>query len=146
MAHETLDIIDRIDVGIPGPNGEPGKKGDKGETGTTPDLTLTASIGTNTGTPTINVTKTGTPEAPTYALAFDGLKAESVKPATAETAGVVKPGANLTITADGTLDAPNTTIITNTDALPTGLPKGSVVIQLGNGEAKFYVEDGKEGA
>ena len=51
--------------------------GVKGDTGATPVITVTASIGANTGTPTVSVTKTGTDEAPVLALAFDGLKGET---------------------------------------------------------------------
>ena len=40
---------------------------------------MSASVGTNTGTPSVTVTKSGTDENPSFALAFDGLKGESAQ-------------------------------------------------------------------
>lgn len=54
-------------------NGEPGVKGDDG---TTPDVSVNASVGANTGTPSVTVTKSGTAEQPVFTLVFDGLKGE----------------------------------------------------------------------
>lgn len=69
--------------------GEQGAKGDKGDTGdtgatgpqgpagTTPDISLSASVSNTTGTPAVTVTKGGTTAAPTFALAFSGIKGET---------------------------------------------------------------------
>jgi len=54
-------------------NGEPGAKGDDG---TTPDVSVNASVGANTGTPSVTVTKSGTATQPVFTLVFDGLKGE----------------------------------------------------------------------
>lgn len=69
--------------------GEQGAKGDKGDTGdtgatgpqgpagTTPNISMSASVSNTTGTPAVTVTKGGTTAAPTFALAFSGIKGET---------------------------------------------------------------------
>lgn len=49
-------------------------KGDKGDTGATPDITMSATVDGTTGTPAVSVTKSGTDDAPNFALSFTGLK------------------------------------------------------------------------
>lgn len=48
-------------------------RGPKGETGATPDISVSATVGTGSGTPTVRVTEGGTAANPTFAFAFDGL-------------------------------------------------------------------------
>ena len=54
--------------------GQQGDKGDTGETGATPDITMTASVDDGYGTPSVEVSKTGTAEAPSFNLALHNLK------------------------------------------------------------------------
>ena len=50
------------------------KNGTKGNPGVTPSIAVTASVDNTTGTPSVNVTKTGTNEAPAFNFAFTGIK------------------------------------------------------------------------
>jgi hypothetical protein len=63
--------------GDKGDKGDTGAKGDKGDVGTTPDVSATASVSDTTGTPTVVVTKGGTPTAPVLNFAFSGLKQDT---------------------------------------------------------------------
>lgn len=58
-----------LNFGIP-----KGAKGDTGSTGATPNITATATVDANVGTPSVNVTKSGTAENPSLAFAFSNIK------------------------------------------------------------------------
>lgn len=60
--------------GPKGDNGNTGPQGPKGDTGATPNISVTASVDSNTGTPSVEVSKSGTDEAPTFAFEFHNLK------------------------------------------------------------------------
>lgn len=61
-------------AGPQGPAGETGSQGPKGDTGATPIISASATVSNTTGTPSVNVTKSGTDEAPSFAFAFSGIK------------------------------------------------------------------------
>ena len=70
---------ERGEPGQPGKNGEPGAKGEPGTPGAdgvTPDITVVATVDETTGTPAVDVTKSGTVEKPVFDFAFSGLKGE----------------------------------------------------------------------
>lgn len=56
--------------------GAQGSAGTNGADGVTPDITITASVDNNVGTPSVDVVKGGTPEAPTFDVQFHNLKGE----------------------------------------------------------------------
>lgn len=62
-----------------------GVKGDKGDTGATPNVSATASVDSSTGTPSVNVVKTGTAENPSFEFAFSNLKGEKGDPGSGST-------------------------------------------------------------
>ena len=83
------------------PKGDKGDTGATGATGATPDITITASTdGTSSANPSVTVTEGGTVAAPTFALAFSGLKG-----AKGDTGNTGATGATPVITASATVDA-----------------------------------------
>ena len=70
-------------------------KGAGGSSGTTPSITASATVDNNTGTPSVNVTKSGTDAAPTFAFAFTNIKGAKGDPGqNATTTSVVSTSAN----------------------------------------------------
>lgn len=63
--------------GETGQTGATGERGATGEDGKTPDITVIATVDETTGTPAVDVTKSGTTENPIFDFAFSGLKGES---------------------------------------------------------------------
>lgn len=70
-------------------------QGAKGDPGVTPNITLTASVDANVGTPSVDVTKSGTPENPMFDIALHNLKG-----------GVNTVSHDDTLTGDGTSGTP----------------------------------------
>lgn len=62
------------ETGAQGPKGDTGAQGPQGATGATPNVSVSASVDANVGTPSVTVTKGGTTAAPTFAFAFKNLK------------------------------------------------------------------------
>lgn len=59
---------------IKGANGSNGSPGKDGTNGVTPSITVTATVDSGTGTPSVEVTKSGTDASPSFKLAFSNLK------------------------------------------------------------------------
>lgn len=93
-------------------------RGQTGATGATPDITMSATAdATSSATPSVQVTKTGTAAAPSFALAFSGLK--GAKGDTGETGATGQTGATgngiASITKTGTSGLVDTYTITYTN-------------------------------
>lgn len=73
--------IYKINLGIPrgntGATGPAGTNGTNGTDGATPNITINATVDSNTGTPSVNVTESGTAANPVINLAFHNLKGEN---------------------------------------------------------------------
>lgn len=85
-------------------------EGGGGGGGTTPDIIMTASVDATTGTPDVEVTKTGTLTNPIFNLAFSGLKGET--------------GAQGPAGADGA----DGSVVTVTQTLSSGTKIGSISV------------------
>ena len=79
----VLDFtIPRGEDGAPGAKGDPGEPGHDGQDGApgkdgvTPDITLSASVDAAVGTPSVQVSKGGALETPSFALAFHNIKGD----------------------------------------------------------------------
>lgn len=76
---------------LKGEQGQQGKAGTNGTDGVTPEIAVTATVDANTGTPSVEVTKTGTAENPSFALAFHNLKGEQGQSGGGGTETVILP-------------------------------------------------------
>lgn len=103
-----------------GDKGDKGDTGNTGPTGATPDITITASTdGTSSSTPSVVVSAGGTPEEPTFALAFSGLKgAQGIQGETGQTGQAGTDGVSPEVTI-ATITGGHSVTITDADH-PTG--------------------------
>lgn len=80
---ETQPVFNFAFTGLKGERGETGQTGATGQQGATgadgktPDITVIATVDETTGTPAVDVTKSGTAENPIFDFAFSGLKGEN---------------------------------------------------------------------
>lgn len=97
--------------------------GTPGQDGVTPTITCEATVDANTGTPSVEVTKSGTNETPTFTFAFKNLKGAT---------GAA--GADATITPAAAVDdldsgANTTTIVASFNALLANLRAAGLLAQ-----------------
>ena len=97
---------DKGDKGDTGEQGATGETGATGATGATPDVSMTATVDGQTGTPSVVVTKSGTAENPNFNVAFSGLKgAKGDKGDTGDTGATGATGATPNVSATASVNS-----------------------------------------
>lgn len=93
-----------LNLGIP--------QGSQGTQGDTPSVSATASVGTGTGIPSVQVTRSGTDETPVFNFAFDNLKGADGVDGTNGTDGTdgVTPNITASATVDNNTGTPSVTV------------------------------------
>ena len=90
----TAEKLNNLEQGVEDAAAGPGTPG---ADGVTPVITATASVDGNTGTPSVEVTKSGSDEAPVFAFAFKNLKgATGVAGAKGDTGATGADGKSIT--------------------------------------------------
>ena len=98
-----------------GPKGEKGDTGNNGQDGVTPNITATATINNNTGTPNVDVVKSGTLSNPSFAFNFSNLRGEKGEKGDTGANGVngtngITPNITATATINNTTGIPEVNI------------------------------------
>lgn len=102
---------------LKGNSGQDGASGKDGTDGVTPDITATATVDNNVGTPSVSIMKGGTDEEPTFAFNFSNIKGEPGTPGSdSQIPGPV--GATPAISATATVD--NNTGVPSVNVIKTG--------------------------
>ena len=104
--------------------GQKGDKGNTGDTGATPDISMTASVDDGYGTPSVQVTKGGTAEAPSFNISLHNLKG-----------GVNEVEHTADLTGAGTADSPlgvADTVARKTDIPSDYVSDSELSTRLGN--------------
>ena len=108
-----------FNFGIPrGPKGDDGEPGQDGADGVTPDISMSATAdAVSSATPTVDIVKTGSDEAPNFALAFHGLKGQQGEQGIQGETGATGATGNgiVSITKTGTSGLVDTYTITYTN-------------------------------
>lgn len=116
-ANPSFDFAFHNIKGNPGNDGTDGRDGTDGTDGVTPDITATATVDNNVGTPSVSIMKGGTDEEPTFAFNFSNIKGEpGTDGADSQVPGPV--GATPAITATATVD--NNTGVPSVNVIKTG--------------------------
>ena len=130
---------DKGDKGDTGEQGATGETGATGATGATPNISMTATVDGQTGTPSVVVTKSGTAENPNFNMSFSGLKgAKGDKGDTGDTGATGATGATPNISA--------TASVNNTTGTPAVVVTRSGSAAAPNIDFSFSGLKGEQGA
>lgn len=101
-------------VAFSGIKGYKGDRGERGETGSTPNISASATVDSSTGTPSVNVTKSGTVDNPSFAFAFSNLKGDKGDKGDDGTIGTT-PDISATASVDSNVGTPSVSVTKSGD-------------------------------
>ena len=138
---------ERGPVGPQGPTGEAGPQGSagpKGDTGATPIISASATVSNTIGTPAVNVTKSGTDEAPSFAFAFSGIKGQTGMPGMKGDTGETGPQGPQGPQGPAGADGADGSVVTVTQTLSSGTKIAE--IDVDGTTTNLYAPSGSGGA